>query len=227
MSSHPRRGELKVRQAALLGRYACDVADGCSRTDSFAQQNAPAVVWRTFGAWGPEWRPMTPEYGLRYLDVFLPGIWLTNLEQTPDILRRWYNGTPLGEIELAPIDAPLDVLEQYRLLFLLGWNTMDEAQYDGLRSYVEQGGRLFMSVAHATCNESRRFLVEGLEPLNLVKNGDFRDLFGVAVRGRGAQLGRIKGDPSIPDNPVGGFFQAQTSSSPPPVSPQHELGRIL
>lgn len=222
-SSHPRRGELKVRQACLLGRYACDVADGCSRTDSYAQQNAPAVVWRTFGAWGPEWRPMTPEYGLQYLDVFLPGVWLTNLEQTPDILRRWYNGTPLGEIELAPIDSSPDVLQQYRLLFLLGWNTMDEAQYDGLRSYVEQGGRLFMSVAHATTNESRRFLVEGLEPLNLVRNGDFRDLFGVAVKGRGAQLSRIKGDPSIPDNPVGGFFQAQTSSSPPPVSPQHEL----
>ena len=222
-SSHPRRGRLRVRQACLIGRYACDVADGLSRTDPFGQQNAPAVVWRTFGAWGPEWRPMTPEYGLRYLDVFLPGVWLTNLEQTPDMVRRWYCGTPLGEIELAPIDAPLDILAQYRLLFLLGWNTMDEAQYEGLRSYVEQGGRLFMSVAHATCNESRRFLAEGLQPLNLLRDGDFHDLFGVIVNGRGAPLSRIKGDPSIPGNPVGNFFQVPIWCSPPPVVPEHAL----
>jgi hypothetical protein len=100
---------------------------------------------------------------------------------------------------------------------------MDEAQYEGLRSYVEQGGRLFMSVAHATCNESRRFLVENLEPLNLLRGGDFRDLFGVIVKGRGARLSRIRGDPSVPGNPVGNFFQVPTRCSPPPVVPQHPL----
>ena len=222
-SSHPRPGTLKVRQACLLGRYACDVVDGLSRSDPFGQQNAPAVVWRTFGAWGPEWRPMTPEYGLRYLDVFLPGVWLTNLEQTPDIVRRWYSGSPLGEIELAPVDAPADILAQYKLLFLLGWNTMDEAQYGNLRAYVEQGGRLFMSVAHATRNESRKFLIENLEPLNLLRDGDFRDLFGVVVKGRGPRLNRIKGEPSVAGNPVGDFFQVPTPASPPPVSPQHSV----
>ena len=170
-----------------------------------------------------EWRPLTPEYGLRYLDVFFPGVWLPNLEQTPEIVRRWYCGTPLGEIEFAPIDAPAEILAQYKLLLLLGWNTMDEAQYRSLRAYVEQGGRLFMSVPHATGNESRRFLAEDLEPLNLVRNGDFRDLFGVAVKGRGPRLGRIQGDPAVADNPVGGFFQVSTTSTPPPVVPQHPL----
>ena len=221
--SHPRRGTLSVRQACLIGRYACDVADGISRTDPLGQDNAPAVVWRNFGAMGPEWRPLTPEYGLRYLDLFFPGVWLPNLEQTPEILRRWYCGTPLGEIELAPIDAPGEILAQYRLLLLLGWNTMDEAQYGSLRGYVEQGGRLFMSVPHATRNESRRFLIEDLEPLNLVRNGDFRDLFGVVVKGRGPRLDRIQGDPSVAGNPVGGFFQVSTTSTPPPVVPQHPL----
>ena len=41
------------------------------------------MVWRFCGANTPEWRPATPEYGLRYLDVFFPGVWLHTLEQSP------------------------------------------------------------------------------------------------------------------------------------------------
>ena len=221
VNAHPRRGKLKVKQACLLGRFACDVVDGISRGDTIGQENSLPVVWRCFGGRGPEWQHLTPEYGMRYLDVFLPGVWLPSLEQSLETVRRWYSGTPLGEIELTNIDAPLDVLEEYPLLLILGWNTMDEEQYGKLRSYVEQGGRLFMSVAHATTNESRRFLIEDMEPLNLVRRGDFRDLFGVVVKGRGSTIVRIEGEPSVADNPVGGFVQLPTSSSLPPARPQH------
>ena len=220
-NAHPRRGKLKTRQACLVGRYACDVSDGISRADEYGRGGGLPLVWRTFGGRGPEWRPLTPEYGMRYLDVFLPGVWLTNLEQYPETVRRWYCGTPLGEIELTSIDAPQEVLSEYPLLLILGWNTMDEIQYCNLRSYVEKGGRLFMSVAHATCNESRRFLEENMEPVNLLRKGDFRDLFGVAVKGRGAPLGRIQGDPAVEGNPVGDFIQLPTRCSSPPVIPQH------
>ena len=117
------------------------------------------------------------------------------------------------------IDSPPDVLSAFPLLLLLGWNTMDEEQYVRLRTYVENGGKLFMSVPHATMNESRKFLIDNLESLNLVRDGDFSDLFGVRVAGRGGKLGRIRGERDVDDNPVGTVFQWPTINEQPPEGP--------
>lgn len=217
--THPRTGAIRVNQACLIGRYACDVADGVSRTDEHGDHMP--VVWRNFGGWGDEWLPSTPEYGLRYLDAFLPGVWLQTLQLPPERIRRWFCGTPLGEIELIPVDAPPEILSTFPLLLLLGWNTMDEAQYVSLKRYVENGGKLFMSVPHATRNESRKFLINNLENLNLVQNGDFADLFGVKIAGRGGKLGRIRGEEDIDDNPVRTIFQWKTINQQPPEGPLH------
>ena len=215
--THPRKGEIRVNQACLIGRYACDVVDGISRTDAYGD-HLP-VVWRNFGGWTDEWRPSTPEYGLRYLDAFLPGVWLQTLQLPPEKIRRWFCGTPLGEIELIPIDSPPAVLSAFPLLLLLGWNTMDEEQYARLRSYVENGGKLFMSIPQATMNESRKFLINNLDNLNLVREGDFSDLFGVRVVGRGGKLGRMRGETDIEDNPVGTLLQWRTINHQPPEGP--------
>ncbi len=40
---------------------------------------------------------------------------------------------------------------------------------------MEDGGTLFMAVPHATRNEGRGFLNAGLEPLNLLRDGDFTE----------------------------------------------------
>ena len=213
--THPRKGKLQVKQACLIGRYACDVNDGLSRTDDLAAL-AP-LVWRNFGGTGELWRPSTTEYGLRYLDVFFPDVWLHTLEQSPERVRRWYAGTPYGEIELIPIDAPAEVLSQFKLLLLLGWNTMDEAQYGKLKAYVEDGGTLFMSVPHATKNESRAFLGNNLEPLNLVHDGDFGDLFGARVKGRGGRLVRILAEEDVAGIRSRGYISSRTSSVTPPA----------
>ena len=217
--THPRRGELQVKQACLIGRYACDVNDGLSRTDDLAAL-AP-MVWRNFGGTGELWRPSTAEYGLRYLDVFFPDVWLHTLQQSPERVRRWYGGTPYGEIELIPIDAPAEVLSQFKLLLLLGWNTMDEEQYGKLKDYVANGGTLFMSVPHATTNESRAFLGNNLEPLNLVHDGDFSDLFGTRVKGRGGRLLRILADEDVAGNPVAGVYQQSDKFRYPSSGPLH------
>ena len=217
--THPRKGKLQVKQACLIGRYACDVNDGLSRTDDLAAL-AP-LVWRNFGGTGELWRPSTAEYGLRYLDVFFPDVWLHTLEQSPERVRRWYAGTPYGEIELIPIDAPAEVLSQFKLLLLLGWNTMDEAQYGKLKAYVEDGGTLFMSVPHATKNESRAFLGNNLEPLNLVHDGDFSDLFGARVKGRGGRLVRMLAEEDVAGNPVAGVYQQSDKFRYPSGGPLH------
>jgi len=219
VKTHPRRGRIQVKQALLIGRYACDVADGIA--DSKHEGILP-MVWRNFGANTPQWRPLTPEYGLRYLDVFFPGIWLQSLIQSPERIRRWYSGTPYGELELISIEAPENILQQFSLLLLLGWNTMNETTYESLKKYVQHGGRIFMSVPHLTINESRTFLLNNMEPLNLLRKGDFSDLFGVKIMGRGERLNCIKAVDGVKQNPVEGveqfFFEREAY---PAVGPKH------
>lgn len=93
---------------------------------------------------------------------------------------------PCGQLDIVPIEAPPDVLQGYKALVFLGWNTMMPAQYDKLKAYVRQGGHLFMSVPHL----SRRVRREG--PLDLIRNGDLRDLFGVKVTGDGPRVEEVE-----------------------------------
>ena len=221
VKTHPRRGTARVRQALLIGRYACDVADGIGAADAHGT-TAQTMVWRNFGEWTPAWRPSQAEYGMRHLDVFLPGVWLQTLLQSPGDVRRWYSGTPYGEIDFIPVDCDPGVLGEYALLFMLGWNTADDAQYGRLKSYVEGGGKLFLSVPHLTRNEEREFLWNGLEPLNLIRDGDFADLFGVRVAGRGPAVGNVAAETATRDNPLAGYAQSASFFRLPPVPPLHD-----
>ena len=222
VKTHPRRGALQVRQAVLIGRYACDVADGMCDPDG-----TPVRVWRNFGGLDETWAPSEPEYGMACVDKLFPGVWLHTLAQSPEAVRRWYSGSPFGETELIPVDSAPEVLGHYGLLMLLGWNTMDDRQYDTLKQYVEDGGTLFMAVPHATRNEGRGFLDNGLKPLNLLRDGDFADLFGIRVTGAGAPIRAIE----ITDaecNPAAlAELPIDTSSHfrRVPVGPYHEPAR--
>lgn len=223
VKTHPRRGELTVRQAVLMGRYACDVADGLCDPDG-----SPVRVWRNFGGESDDWAPGEPEYGFCCLDKLFPGVWLHSLEQSPEAVRRWYSGSPFGETELISIDAPLEALQTYGLLLVLGWNTMDDAQYDKLKRYVTNGGRLLMAVPHATRNEGRTFLSEGLEPMHLVRDGDFSDLFGVRVDGPGAPIRAIDivDAEANPATWAGVPLDTSTHFRRVPVGPEHAKARL-
>ena len=216
--SHPRRGQPRVKQALLVGRFACDIADGLA--DS-RRQGIPPMVWRFCGANTPEWRPATPEYGLRYLDVFFPGVWLHTLEQSPQRVRRWYSGTPYGELELIPIEAPAEVWSEFRLLMLLGWNSADEQTCLRMAQYVQGGGTLFLGIPHLTTNESRKFLLGDLEPLNLLRNGDFADLLGLRARGKAERLSAVR-VLGARDNPLAaGKVYRFAAEDGPSVQPRH------
>ena len=216
--SHPRRGQPRVKQALLVGRFACDIADGLA--DS-RRQGIPPMVWRFCGANTPEWRPATPEYGLRYLDVFFPGVWLHTLEQSPQRVRRWYSGTPYGELELIPVEAPAEVWSEFQLLMLLGWNSADEQTYRRMAQYVQGGGTLFLGIPHLTTNESRKFLLGDLEPLNLLWNGDFADLLGLRARGKAERLSAVR-VLGARDNPLAaGKVYRFAAEDGPSVQPRH------
>lgn len=136
--------------------------------------------WAQWGQWdqaqkimgrqnGLGWYHRAPEWGWKRMrDVFLPQV-------TP-----WFSGTPHGQVDVVPGDAEAEQLERYHTLILLGWNLMDGRQYAALKRYVEQGGTLFLGLAHFNTNGSR--IVDWVShELSLWRDGDFRDLLGYRV----------------------------------------------
>ncbi len=86
---------------------------------------------------------------------------------------------PYGQYDVVPIEAPLDVLQQYSALVFLGWNNMTEKIYEKLKAYVNNGGHLVMYLQHLNTEPDR-----GKE-VKLFRNGDFTDLFGAKIFGPG------------------------------------------
>jgi hypothetical protein len=106
-----------------------------------------------------------------------------------------YSGNPpYGVYDIMPIEASQEILNSYSGLAFVGWNTMTDEIYGKLKTYVEQGGHLFMSVPHLSTETDRA------KDLNLYKDGDFSDLFGVKIKGRG--ISHIAGAKCFADSSI-------------------------
>ena len=145
-------------------------------------------LWNKY-VWGQsahdKWLFGPAEWGWEFLDdVYRKGKWDDeNIQGDLD----FYGNPPYGQYDMVPIEAPLSVLNSYSCLFFLGWNTMTEEIYEKLKAYVAAGGHLVMSVPHLSIETDRG------KDLRLYNNGDFRDLFGVVVKGPGrAEVAGIK-----------------------------------
>lgn len=91
-----------------------------------------------------------------------------------------FNGNPpYGQYDIVPIEAPINILKKYSCLVFLGWNTMTDEIYEKLKAYVYAGGHLVMSIPHLSTQ------IDRAEDISLYRNGDWRDLFGVRVKGQG------------------------------------------
>ena len=133
----------------------------------------------------PAWFQGAPERGWQLArDVFFPEV---------PIGGPYYNmqmsGTPYGQVDVVSfaqdaIDADF-LLQHYKTLIFVGWNTCSEKQYAILKAYVEGGGTLMISIPQLSVNETRSLDVSVDE---LVHGGDFSDLAGVRVRGRGQNI---------------------------------------
>jgi hypothetical protein len=86
---------------------------------------------------------------------------------------------PYGQYDAVPIEAPIEALRRYSCLVFLGWNTMTAEIYGKLKQYVKGGGHLVMFLPHLGTRTDRS------DDLRLFHNGDFSDLFGVRVLGKG------------------------------------------
>lgn len=137
-------------------------------------------LWNRY-AWGQfkgkKWLEGPAERGWRLVDKFhCKEDWPNRNVQG----KRDFSGNPpYGQYDVVPIEAPLSVLKSYRCLVFLSWNTMTDAIYQKLKRYVRGGGHLLMNLPHLSTGTDRAKAVK------LHRGGDFRDLFGVRILGKG------------------------------------------
>lgn len=168
-------GQPEVNFAVLKGRY-----DFCS--GSYCPNYCVA------GA-GPmadinhAWFESTPEYGW---EIFKKAILPLN-DSFGDYKNNFFSGTPYGLCDIVGLVAPgisaEYLLKHYKALMFTGWNSAKEEDYQLLLDYVRGGGLLFISIPHLSKNVTRNFTSYGVE--ELVNGGDFTELAGIRVKGRG------------------------------------------
>jgi len=131
-------------------------------------------VWGQFR--GRKWREGAPEKGWELVHKF------HRKEDWPSEKVQgavdFSGNPPYGQYDVVPAEAALDILKKYACLLFLGWNTMTPETYGKLKDYVEAGGHLVMYLPHLSTHTDRA------KDLRLLRNGDFRDLFGVKVLGK-------------------------------------------
>jgi len=137
-------------------------------------------LWNRY-AWGQyrgkKWLEGPPERGWRLVDKFhRKEDWNKETVQGD---MDFSGNPPYGQYDVVPVEARLEVLQRYPCLIFLGWNTMTPAIYRKLKQYVKAGGHLVMYLAQLSTHTDRA------DDLKLYRNGDFRDLFGVKVLGKG------------------------------------------
>lgn len=131
---------------------------------------------RVWGQWGsPEWEYGDAENGWdHFYDLYTREPWNSPLL---DAEQNLTGHPPFGQVDIVPIEAPIQVLRRHRGLVCLGWNTMTPAIYRKLIAYVRAGGRLMMSLAHMSTHVKRNGRFQ------IINRGDLSKLFGVRIKG--------------------------------------------
>lgn len=134
-------------------------------------------VWGQFR--GKKWLHGPAEWGWDYLDgLHHKEKWFNSYVQGE---HDFSGNPPYGQYDIVPVEAPLSVLGKYSCLVFLGWNTMTEEIYQKLKTYVSSGGHLIMAVPHLSTH------VDRAEEIRLYRGGNYSDLFGVVVNGKGKE----------------------------------------
>ncbi len=152
--SHTRRGKFYTPIAFLSGRY-----DG----------------WKCFGrdlTWGvKDFGFEDIERSWDLLTFFYPKSVLNHLysHNCPDKEIGYYSGTPLGSVDILPIEA--NSLSGYRLIVASGYNKAIAEDMEKLREFVENGGELLIGWPQLSTTTDRRLAVschhsyiQGLSP---------------------------------------------------------------
>ena len=128
IETHTRRGELKSNIAIIQGRN--DAWKSFGRTSLWSQK-------------GDKWAFNKACESFDLLNIFYPDNIIDSYNP-----KGWFTSTPYGTVDLLPVEAPLDIMNQYKALVFLGWNSFDENDFLRIRNYVHNGGTLVLTAAH-------------------------------------------------------------------------------
>ncbi|MBQ8229527.1 MAG: hypothetical protein IJZ32_02395 [Clostridia bacterium] len=192
IQTHARLGQPQVDIAFIQGRHQAPFTalSTCNAPMERLYENEDRRIWGKHGASEEEWGHRQPEKGMHLLEVVAPQIYLAPLNQDPYKTRKLFSANPYGEWDFLPIEAPQEIYAQYKILFMLGWNTMAkqsvgvcdsfENDYQRLKSYAEQGGTIVLAVPQLSQRVDRK-LFKDWDNADLYNDGDVYDLFGVRV----------------------------------------------
>ncbi len=146
IETHERRGKPVAPVGIIQGRN-----DGWKSFDFRVKSN-------TWGQRGEQWKYGAPEESFELIKTFYPENELGEITlraHEPRLPKGFYTSTPYGLVDLFPIEAPQNVIDDYQFIAFLGWNTYQQDDFEKLLSFVVDGGTLLMSAVHAN-TELRR-----------------------------------------------------------------------
>ncbi len=143
VTTHTRTGRFKTPIAFISGRY-----DG----------------WECFATysntWGlPGFGFKSPEKAWDILTYFYPKSVLDNfyIMGCPDEPQGFYSGTPFGNVDIVPIEAP--DFSRYRLIAAVGYNKALHEDMDKFVSHMENGGTLILGWPQLSTTTNREKVV--------------------------------------------------------------------
>ena len=146
------------------------------------------------------WKVGTPEKSRQLaIDVFYPKP--ANVKPNRNL---FFSASPYGQVDVvsfAKDRLTSDYLvRNYKAVVFSGWNTCTPRQYRVLCDYVRRGGILCLGLCHLSTNERRNY--DEFTTDELVNGGDFSELCGLRVKGRGEPFWWATG-PSAEPNELG------------------------
>lgn len=174
-SENPRTSQLQVETGFIYGRHEI-ITGGLS-----LNTKRPVRVWEGFGPEAPEWNYGLPEYGWLLMDVFMPGVWMCPILNDKKKLRRWFTGTPHGQVDIVPVEADVECLLSYKLLVFPGWHTMTAQDAVKLTDYAARGGTLLIGLCHLQ-NSADRTKVISAADWSFIDNRSINQLCGFELK---------------------------------------------
>ncbi|WP_299557345.1 hypothetical protein [Seonamhaeicola sp.] len=136
IQTHERRGRPVAPIAVIQGRN--DAWKSFMRSNAWSQK-------------GDEWEFGAPEEGFDLLKAFYPNSVMDHVYLLKDEPRRpkgFYTATPYGLVDLLPIEAPQEVLDDYGALAFLGWNSYQKDDFERMLAFVKKGKTLLLTGNH-------------------------------------------------------------------------------